>query len=312
MPVDPRIAVLLAQLADVEPPASLAALRAATDASLRAWQGPLEAVARSERFDVPARDGQAIRVRVYWPTANGDAGPPQPAILYAHGGGWCLGTLELYDNPCRALANATQCVVLSVDYRLAPEHKFPVPLEDFCDALAWAFEHAADLGIDAARIAVGGDSAGGNLAAAACLLAREQGGLPIAHQLLLYPPLDAAMNTTSYRTDGQGYYLTSDVMRYCFDMYLADPAEGRSPYVSPLLATSHAGLPPATLLVCECDPLRDEADAYAEKLRQAGVPVAVERLPGMIHACIHMSGLTPGARRVFDVAGARIGAAFRR
>ncbi|KVN38643.1 esterase [Burkholderia pyrrocinia] len=312
MPLDPRLAAWLDQLPAAGSPASLAELRAATDASLRALHGPLETVARTETYAVPVRDGQSIRVRAYWPAAIDNSASPYPAIVYAHGGGWCLGTLALYDNPCHALANATQCVVLSVDYRLAPEHAFPVPLEDVCDALAWVFAHAAGLGIDPARIAVGGDSAGGNLAAAACLVARDEGGPPIAHQLLLYPPLDASMDTASYRTYGQGYYLTSDVMRYCFDTYLADPADGRSPYVSPLLAATHTGLPPATLLVCECDPLRDEAEAYAEKLRQAGVPVQVEWLPGMLHACIHMSGLTPGARRLFDVAGARITQFFRR
>ncbi|TCW83986.1 esterase [Burkholderia sp. SRS-46] len=312
MPLDPRLAAWLDQLPAADARVSLAELRAVTDQSLRAWHGPLETVARSETFEVPARDGQSIRVRAYWPAAIRDSASPQPAIVYAHGGGWCLGTLALYDNPCSALANATQCVVLSVDYRLAPEHAFPVPLEDFCDALAWVFAHAAGLGIDPARIAVGGDSAGGNLAAAACLVARDHGGPPIAHQLLLYPPLDASMNTASYRDYGQGYYLTSDVMRYCFDMYLADPADGRSPYASPLLAATHAALPPATLLVCEYDPLRDEAEAYAEKLRQSGVPVQVEWLPGMIHACIHMCGLTPGARRIFDVAGERIAQCFRR
>ncbi|RQS58400.1 alpha/beta hydrolase [Burkholderia sp. Bp8963] len=312
MPLDANIAALLEQLALVEPPSSLVALRQATETALRAWHGPLEAVDRMETFAVPTRDGQQIRVRAYWPLGTGDSGSPQPAIVYAHGGGWCLGTLELYDNPCCALAMATQSVVLSVDYRLAPEHAFPVPLEDFCDALGWVFSHAAGLGLDRARIAVGGDSAGGNLAAAACLVAREQGGPPIAHQLLLYPPLDASMNTASYRTYGQGCYLTQEVMQYCFAMYLADPAEGSSPYVSPLRAASHEGLPPVTLLACEYDPLRDEAQAYAERLRQAGVPVDLAVLPGMVHACIHMCGVTQAARSLFELAGTHIRRAFQR
>ncbi|CAB3750644.1 Acetyl esterase [Burkholderia puraquae] len=204
MPIDTNIAALLEQLALVEPPSSLDALRRATDTALQGWHGPLEAVDRMETFAVPTRDGRQIRVRGYWPLVISQSAARQPAIVYAHGGGWCLGTLEVYDNPCRALANATQCVVLSVDYRLAPEHRFPVPLEDFCDALDWVFGEAARLGLDPARIAVGGDSAGGNLAAAACLVARERGGPPIAHQLLLYPPLDASMSATSYRTLGAG------------------------------------------------------------------------------------------------------------
>ncbi|CAM2190652.1 acetyl esterase [Burkholderia cepacia] len=304
MPMDTDIASLLERLAMTEAPASLDALRQATDTTLRSWHGPLEAVDHTETFAVPTRDGQQIRVRAYWPAVASESAARRPALVYAHGGGWCLGTLELYDNPCRALANATQCVVLSVDYRLAPEHRFPVPLEDFCDALDWVVREAAGLGLDPARIAVGGDSAGGNLAAAACLVARERGGPSIAHQLLLYPPLDASMSATSYRTCGQGYYLTQDVMRYCFDMYLTDPADGGSPRVSPLQAASLEGLPPATLLACEYDPVRDDAHAYAERLREAGVAADFVVLPGMIHACIHLAGVTSAARQVFDVAGA--------
>ncbi|WP_176039954.1 alpha/beta hydrolase [Burkholderia stabilis] len=311
MPIDTDIAALLERLAREEPPSSLAGLRHATDMTLRTWHGPLESIDRTETLTIPTRDGQQISVRAYWPSGTGDRALPQPAILYAHGGGWCLGTLELYDNPCRALANATQCVVLSVDYRLAPEHKFPVPLEDFCDALAWVCRQAASLGLDPARIAVGGDSAGANLAAAACLVARDLGGPPIAHQLLLYPPLDASMDTDSYRTYGQSCYLTKEVMQYCFAMYLPDPAEGRSSYVSPLRAASHEGLPPVTLLACEFDPLRDEAQAYAARLRHAGVPVDLTVLPGMIHACIHMGGVAPAARHLFEVAGAAIRRLFQ-
>ncbi|WP_272545261.1 alpha/beta hydrolase [Burkholderia cepacia] len=312
MPIDTDIASLLERLAVIEAPASLDALRRATDTTLRGWHGPLEAVDHTETFAVPTRDGQQIRVRAYWPSVASESAARRPALVYAHGGGWCLGTLELYDNPCRALANATQCVVLSVDYRLAPEHRFPVPLEDFCDALDWVVREAAGLGLDPARIAVGGDSAGGNLAAAACLVARGRGGPSIAHQLLLYPPLDASMSTTSYRTCGQGYYLTQDVMRYCFDMYLTDPADGRSPCVSPLQAVSLEGLPPATLLACEYDPVRDDAHAYAERLREASVAADFVVLPGMIHACIHMVGVTSAARQVFDVAGAQMRRAFQR
>lgn len=137
MPIDTDIALLLERLAVTEAPASLDALRRATDTTLRGWHGPLEAVDHTETFAVPTRDGQQIRVRAYWPSVAAESAARRPALVYAHGGGWCLGTLELYDNPCRALANATQCVVLSVDYRLAPEHRFPVPLEDFCDALDW-------------------------------------------------------------------------------------------------------------------------------------------------------------------------------
>ena len=171
MGLDADIARYLAELAQatqaVAPPTppTLAELREATDAGLRALHGPAEAMARTEDFTLPARDGAPLRVRIYRPLAS-DTPTPQPALVFAHGGGWCLGSLEVYDNPCRALAMATGAVVVSVDYRLAPEHRFPVPLHDFCDAIAWTFEQADALGLDRRRIGVAGDSAGGNLAAA--------------------------------------------------------------------------------------------------------------------------------------------------
>ena len=154
--------------------------------------------------------------------------------MYAHGGGWFLCSLELYDNPCRALANATGCMVLSVDYWLAPEHKFPVPVEDFYCALRWVCEQAGMLGVDPARIAVGGDSAGGNLAAAAAIMARDRGGPRIAHQLLCYPVLDHSFSTDSYRAYGQNFFLTEETMRYCWFTYLLNEQDGDSPYASPL------------------------------------------------------------------------------
>lgn len=290
-------------------PPTLAQLRQATDAELRALHGPQEPVARTGDFTLRARDGAALRLRVYWPSAHGD---PQPALVFAHGGGWCLGSMELYDNPCRALAVATGAVVISVDYRLAPEHRFPVPLHDFCDALAWTFAQAQVLGLDPRRIGVAGDSAGGNLAAAACLAARQgdgwgaAGAPAIAHQLLLYPALDAAMDSPSFDSFGEGHYLTRAAMAYCYDAYLAHPAQGRLEQVSPLRADSLAGLPPATVISCAYDPLRDEAEAYARRLQGEGVAVQAVRLPGMVHACMHMLGLAPAARRLFDAAGAAV------
>lgn len=309
MALDVDIARFLAAQARMpQPPAppTLAQLRQATDAGLRALHGPAEPVARTEDFTLRARDGAALRLRVYWPNAGA---APQPALVFAHGGGWCLGSMELYDNPCRALAVATGAVVVSVDYRLAPEHRFPVPLHDFCDALAWTFAQAALLGLDPRRIAVAGDSAGGNLAAAACLAARQcdgwgaAGAPAIAHQLLLYPALDAAMDSASFDEFGDGHYLTRAAMEYCYAAYLADPAQRRLEQVSPLRAGSLAGLPPATVISCACDPLRDEAEAYARRLQSEGVAVQAVRLPGMVHACMHMLGLAAAARGLFDAAG---------
>ena len=211
---------------------------------------------------------------------------------------------------------ATGAVVVSVDYRLAPEHRFPVPLHDFCDAIAWTFEQAGALGLDSRRIGVAGDSAGGNLAAAACLLAQEKqgwgaaGAPAIAHQLLLYPALDTAMDSESFQRFGEGHYLTRAAMESCYGAYLDDAASGRHELVSPLRADHLAGLPPATVISCEYDPLRDEAEAYAQRLAQAGVAVAAVRLPGMVHACMHMLGLAPASRRLFDEAGAAVRQAF--
>ena len=300
MSLDPLIAAWLEETKDAPPPASLADLRASTETGLRQLHGPLEDVASIRDYVLPGE--QALTVRAYVP-AGADTGQPLPAIVFAHGGGWCLGSLDLYDNPCRALANATGCVVFSVDYRLAPEYKFPVPLDDFYKALCWVAGHAAALGIDAQRLAVGGDSAGGNLAAAAALMARDQAGPALAHQLLLYPALDFAFDTPSYRRYAEGHSLTREAMRFCWSAYLNAPADGVNPYAAPLRAASFKGLPPATIVVCEHDPLHDEGVAYAQRLRDAGVDAACVRLDGMIHACMHMLGLAPKARQLFDIAG---------
>lgn len=300
MSLDPLIAAWLKQARHAPPPASLAELRSATETGLRQLHGPLEEVASITDYVVPGE--HALTVRAYVP-AGADTARALPAIVFAHGGGWCLCSLDLYDNPCRALANATGCVIFSVDYRLAPEHKFPVPLDDFYRAVCWVAEHAAALGIDAERLAVGGDSAGGNLAAAAAMMARDQAGPALAHQLLLYPALDFAFDTPSYQRHADGYSLTREAMRFCWSAYLNEPQEGAHPYAAPLRAASLKGLPPATVLVCEYDPLHDEGVAYAQRLRDDGVAAQCVRQDGMIHASIHMLGLAPKARGLFDVAG---------
>lgn len=273
-------------------------MRAATETGLRQLQGEAEPSGGVRDFTVVAADGYRIALRAYLPAGENRAAA-QPAMLFAHGGGWCLGSLALYDRPCQALANATGRVILSVDYRLAPESPFPQPLEDVYRALCWVAQQAPQLGIDAKRLAVGGDSAGGNLAAAVALLARDRGGPHIERQLLLYPALSREMTTKSYCEFAEGYFLTRDAMVFCWQQYLA---QRRDPGAEPLHAATLRGLPPATILSCEYDPLRDEAEQYAQRLREAGVPVRCERLPGMVHACIHMLGLTPAARRLFELA----------
>ncbi|HGM6364260.1 TPA: alpha/beta hydrolase [Serratia marcescens] len=298
MPLDERIAAFLTASADAPPPASLAEMRAATETGLRQLQGEAEPSGGVRDFTVVAADGYRIALRAYLPAGENRAAA-QPAMLFAHGGGWCLGSLALYDRPCQALANATGRVILSVDYRLAPEYPFPQPLEDVYRALCWVAQQAPQLGIDAKRLAVGGDSAGGNLAAAVALLARDRGGPHIERQLLLYPALSREMTTKSYCEFAEGYFLTRDAMVFCWQQYLA---QRRDPGAEPLHAATLRGLPPATILSCEYDPLRDVAEQYAQRLREAGVPVRCERLPGMVHACIHMLGLTPAARRLFELA----------
>lgn len=300
MPLDTQIARFLADTASAAAPASLAEMRAAAEAGLLQLQGEAEASGGVRDFSVIANDGHEIAIRAYLPLGTGEE--PLPAMLYAHGGGWCLGSLALYDRPCQALANATGRVVLSVDYRLAPEHPFPRPLEDFYQALCAVVERVDELGIIAGRIAVGGDSAGGNLAAAVALLARDREGPQIEHQLLLYPALSGAMDTASYDDYAQGYFLTRDVMAFCWETYLGKEGKPGDPYAEPLHAETLRRLPPATILSCEYDPLRDEAEQYAQRLRESGVAVRCERLPGMVHACIHMLGLTPAARVLFDKA----------
>lgn len=282
MPLDERIAAFLTASADAPPPASLAEMRAATETGLRQLQGEAEPSGGVRDFTVVAADGYRIALRAYL-SAGENRAAAQPAMLFAHGGGWCLGSLALYDRPCQALANATGRVILSVDYRLAPEYPFPQPLEDVYRALCWVAQQAPQLGIDAKRLAVGGDSAGGNLAAAVALL---------------YPALSREMTTKSYCEFAEGYFLTRDAMVFCWQQYLA---QRRDPGAEPLHAATLRGLPPATILSCEYDPLRDEAEQYAQRLREAGVPVRCERLPGMVHACIHMLGLTPAARRLFEL-----------
>lgn len=234
-------------------------------------------VAKVEDRTVPGPDGD-IPIQIYMPEAAG----PLPVLVYYHGGGWVSGCIETHENACRALANQTPCVVVSVEYRRAPETKFPGPLEDCYAATAWVSEHAAELGADPARLAVGGDSAGGNLAAAVALAARERGGPKIAYQLLIYPVTDCNFETTSYREAAEGYGLTQDSMRYFWEMYTKDEADAANPLAS-VLRADLSGLPPAHLITAEYDPLRDEGDAYAAKLKAAGVEVDHVTYPGQIH-----------------------------
>ena len=273
--------------------------RAAAE-GLRRWQAPPEAVDEVSMLTIPAADGAFLPARLYRPADSG-AGL-LPLAVFAHGGGWTRGTLDLYDAPARALANAGRCLLLAPDYRLAPEHRFPMPLLDVAAAFEWAAAHAASLGADKARLALAGDSAGGNLAAAACLWLRDHGGPAPRHQLLFYPATACRFDTESYQRYAEGHLLTRDAMRACWDMYLPDTAAAASPYASPLRADL-SGLPPATIIAAGLDPLRDDGLDYAAALRAAGVDADCVLLPGLTHAGLHLTGVVAQARRLIDLGG---------
>ena len=257
--------------------------------------GEPEAVDRIEDFSIPGPGGE-IGCRLYLP----GRGKALPSLLYMHGGGWVVGDLDSHDSVCRALARRAGCMVLSVDYRLAPEHRFPAAVEDAWAALVWLHNNAAAIGADPDRIAVGGDSSGGNLAAVIARWARDRGGPRIAAQVLIYPAVDFELDSPSYRAMGTGYGLTSDSMRWYSEQYLVDPADGASPDASPLRAGNLERLPPALVITCELDPLASEGSAYAEALRAAGVTVEHIHEPDMIHGYIRMAGVISRARKSWD------------
>jgi acetyl esterase len=254
-----------------------------------------------------AVEGDEIALRVYRPT---DA-PAAPVVVFFHGGGWVLCDLDSHDATCRRIANDSGCVVVATDYRRAPEHRFPVPVEDCYAALAWAHEHATELGGDPARLAVFGDSAGGNLAAAVAQMTRDRGGPALQLQILAYPVIDAACDTASHaRWAGRELNLSGGEVRWCWEQYLADPADGAHPYASPARATTLAGLPRTLVIGPEYDPLVDEGRAYADALRAAGVPTTYSLYPGMIHSLLAFSAALPPAERAFAEIAAELRAAF--
>ena len=280
----------------------------------------------AERFELEQREPVAevldrtlpgaagdIAARFYLP----DAARPCPALVYFFGGGWVLGSLDAVDAVCRRLANDGACAVVSIAYRRAPEHPFPAGLEDCYAATCWIAEHGDEHGLDSSRLAVGGASAGGNLAAAVALLARERGGPPLVFQLLVYPPLDHRAATPSMRTRPDPPFFSSEDVAWCWDHYLADRADGEGPLASPLRAADLQGLPPALVITAEFDPLRDEAELYAARLREAHVATQLVRFAGVMHGFFSLADRLDAAaeaqalaasalRNAFAVAGTRI------
>lgn len=250
--------------------------------------------------------GGPIPLRLYTPRAPG----PRPGLIWFHGGGWVTGSLDSHDGLCRQLALDTGAVVVAVDYRLAPEHRFPAAVEDALAATRWVADRAARLGIDAGRLAVGGDSAGGNLAAVVSAIARD-GGPPLCWQLLVYPITDCDLDTPSYRENAVGYLLTRAGMAWFWDHYLPDPASRAHPHASPLRAPDLSNLPPAYVITAEYDPLRDEGESYARRLRDAGVPTRLDRFEGMVHGFLRRTDRLDRShealRRIAEEMGRRVG-----
>lgn len=284
MTLDTQIAGLIETLDSGFPPVHTmtgAQARAAIRSRFVANPQP-ERVASVVDDRVPVDNG-TIDVRVYRPDTAG----PLPVLVFAHGGGFVFCDLDSHDGLCRNLANLIPAVVVSVAYRLAPEHRWPTAAEDFHAAVCWAAEHALEFGADPARIAVGGDSAGGNLAAVTALMARDRRGPELAAQLLLYPVIAADFDTDSYRLFGRGFYNPRPALQWYWDQYVPKVSDRRHPYASPLHGDL-TGLPPAVVVLAGHDPLRDEGIAYADALEAAGVPIARRPFDGGIHGFMTM------------------------
>jgi acetyl esterase len=302
MPLDPQVRTLLDQLAS----AGGAPLEQMTPDAARQMFIGMAALAAPTTEGVTAEDRAVpgplgdIPVRIY---TAADGASPRPLIVFFHGGGFVIGNVDSHDATCRTLARLVGAVVVSVDYRLAPENTSPAAAEDCYAAAVWAAEHADELDADASRLAVVGDSAGGNLAAVTPLLARDRGGPAIAFQVLIYPVTDLTMSQPSIEQNGTDYMLTAAGLRWFYDHYLGDKGDPKDPILSPLFASDVSGLPPALVLTAEFDPLRDEGEAYAARLKEAGVPVTVKRYDGLIHGFFSMDLVLDAAKdAVADVA----------
>src|SRR5262245_28206747 len=287
MPLDPQAQQVLEQIAALGlPPNHLVSPSQARVNMKSRPRAAGPAVAKVEDRLIPG-PGVDIPVRIYAPAGSG----PFPVLVWFHGGGWVVGDLDTTDPTARHLTVGANCLVISVDYRLAPETKFPGPVDDCYAATVWAAQQAPRLNGDPSRIAVGGDSAGGNLAAAVALMNRDRGGLSLAFQLLVYPVTARDFELPSYRQNAEGYGLTLDGMRWYWDLYLQQPADAANPYAVPLMAQNLKGLPPALVITAEYDPLCDEGEADATRLQAAGVSTTCRRYDGMIHGFFGMTAV---------------------
>jgi len=306
MPLDPQAQAVMDQMAALGFPAThtLSPVEARTYSKARP-RAPGPEVAKVEDFCIPLPDRE-IPVRIYTPMGKG----PVPALVWFHGGGWVIGDLDTADGTARHLTVGAACLVVSVDYRLAPETKFPGPLEDCFEATQWVARNAASLNADPTRIAVGGDSAGGNLAAGVAVMAGDRGGPSLVFQLLVYPVTDRNFRTKSYQQNANGYQLTKDSMVWYWNHYLRHDKDAANPYAAPMQAKDLGGLPPALVITAEFDPLRDEGEAYAHRLNDAGVRAECVRYPGMIHGFFGMSAALDKGKQAISQASAALRAAF--
>lgn len=308
MPLDPEVGAFLDELAQlrVTPLWEMTPeeARAASAAAPPRGTYPDQPAATVD-LSIPVADGH-LGARAYLPSADDSL----PVVAYFHGGGWVLGSVDGHDRVCQQLAVRIPAVVVSVDYRLAPEHPFPVPVEDAMAATRWIAEHAHEIGGDASRLAVAGDSAGANLSAVVCLRSRDEGGPDIRFQLLVYPVTDLTMSSESYRANAEGYLLTRTFMEWFIQHYLQG-ASPEHPHASPLSASDLSALPPALVITAEFDPLRDEGEAYAARLREAGVDARTSRYDGMIHGFFGMDALFAGSRRAQEEASAALREALK-
>ncbi|MCS7079785.1 MAG: alpha/beta hydrolase [Chloracidobacterium sp.] len=308
MPLHPQAEAFLQQVAALgNPPLWTLSPAEARQAflRLRALAGSPEPVAHVTHRLIPGSQA-SILLRLYVP----DGDRPLPVTVYFHGGGFVIGNLDSHDNVCRALANRTPTIVVAVDYRLAPESQFPAAPIDAYDALQWVISHAEELGGDPTRVAVAGDSAGGNLATVATLMARNRKGHLPVFQVLVYPVTDATHSQPSYEENGEGYFLTKDAMQWFLGHYVPADQDKRHPYLSPLFEKDLTGLPPAHIIVAEYDPLRDEGTAYARRLEAAGVRASVSHYAGMVHGFFSLTGWFDDAQRAIDEAAAVLRQAF--
>jgi len=310
VPLDPAAEPIIELMESVFPRISgpgtdAAEVRAQSDAMPKI--DPTEEMGSVEDRSIPGPAGD-IPVRIYYPARGEAAAPdagPKPGVVYLHGGGWVICGLDSHDNACRRIANELGAVVVSVDYRLAPEHKYPAAADDAWAALSWTAEHVDELGIDPERLTVAGDSAGGNLTAVVAQRARDRGGPSLAFQLLIYPVIDSSGTRSEHRSkteNATGYFLTTAQMEWYREQYLPHEEAGEHPDVSPHLAESLEGLPPTCIVTAEMDPLRDEAEHYGALLAEAGVPVVLYRAPGMFHGFFNMDAALDGAKHAQRVA----------